>query len=96
METWKINLVVGGISTCLIEAFMFGAMSISITPGNLYGNHMIRDGLVVPFHDPDLLAKYVETLTAEDIMQFTTKQHVIHQSDDQYTLKEALSSVLEN
>ena len=43
-----IHIVIGGISTCLIEAPFFGAIGATAVQDKGYGAHLLRDNLVAP------------------------------------------------
>lgn len=77
LESQQIDFVVGALSTCLIEAEYFGAISVAIPSKVDYGAHILRDNLAVPVNRFNQLIKNNELQISANASEEFQKRNAI-------------------
>lgn len=90
----EIDVVVGGISTCLIESAKEHCLPISVQHGQDYGLHLITDFLCVPVYCEQELKNLLDGLSCADFDQKVSKIQSIHLCSDPVKLAGAWRKTL--
>ncbi len=88
-----IDLVVGGISTCLIEASAWNCLPLSIQFDQDYGKHLIADKLCIPIFNLAGLVEFIEQLNAENFNINLRRIQSLHETNELTSLQMAWKEV---
>lgn len=92
----EIDIVVGGISTCLIESSKYYCLPISIQNGIDYGSHLIKDSLCIPVYSEEEFKNFLDQLSGFDFNRIMNDIQSIHSHGKCIKLKDAWHQTIEN